>query len=183
MPSRVLHYQLGIDTRGGGLKCDARTRTALKRAVANIANERRLKDHEIVRAIGDEAEWSMFQSGQLNRSSVLDLIVGSVISEGDNLRTRALLDNPGLFARVDQLEAEADFRRALGPALWALAVVLAFRASWWAVVPPLVLGGLLMLQGAQRRYQASASLVDALPRLGSPTLDYLKGEGPDTGSA
>lgn len=59
------------------------------------------------------------------------------------------------------LEAEAELRLAVAPALVALGVVLAVRASSWTVLPCVLLAGLLAVQGKQRQYQATAALVEA----------------------
>jgi hypothetical protein len=67
-------------------------------------------------------------------------------------------------------------RVSLAPPLLAIGAVLAVRASWWYCIPCALVSGALFVQGQQRQYVASASLVGAIRRLSSPTLDKVSRE-------
>lgn len=98
------------------------------------------------------------------------------VGEFEQMRTRLLIDLPNLFSNVDRLRAEAEFRRAVGPALVGLAVVLAWRGPAWSALLTFLAATVLLYQGGQRERQSNDALVEALRngRITSPSMDRLR---------
>jgi hypothetical protein len=102
--------------------------------------------------------------------------------EMDQMRTRLLVDQPGLFSKVDRLRAEAEFRGAIALPLAFLACVVAFDTEeWWIGVAILALVVPLLTQALRRSRESTDALMEALRtgKVGSPTLDRVRALGTD----
>jgi hypothetical protein len=103
-----------------------------------------------------------------------------VVREFRLMRTRLIGEEPQLFALVDRLQSEAEFRFAIVPPLAALGIAVAYRSgAWYGIVAVLTVSVVaiwtLWRQGVLRLRQSGDALLDALSvrRVASPTLERL----------
>ncbi len=108
-------------------------------------------------------------------------IAGAVTRDlGVIATTRLLGRDQELYSAIDRLRAEVEFRRALGPPILVVGVVLAIRAPWpWpllilAVTMALAVG--LLVDGSQLQRRMNELLLDVLTdhRVESPSLERLR---------
>lgn len=133
---------------------------------------------------GDRFEHAVTESGASHVSWLAGLfaplLADRLRGELEQIRTRLLVDQPELFSKVDRLQAEAEFRAAIAPALVGVAAVLVGDSGWLALAI-LVMALALLYQGISQSLQSDAALVEALRigRASSPSLDQVRALGTD----
>lgn len=98
-----------------------------------------------------------------------------VLRELNLTATRLIGDQPELFAQVDRLRAESEFRIAITPPLIALVIVLTLRLSpFWLLAAPALMS--LYTSGMRRRIQGGDLVADTVlaGKVEAPTLEKLK---------
>jgi hypothetical protein len=81
-----------------------------------------------------------------------------------------------MFSVIDRLDAEAELRLTLAPALLGVAAALGWRATPWIAAVLMLATAVLVMQGQARSTQATESVVEAL-RLGRtriPLFDQIE---------
>lgn len=138
------------------------------------------RGHAALAAVGAEVgRQAAVLSSEKQRELLTDdsSVVTALRSELPFVRTRLLAEDRDLFGEVDRLEAEAEFRVAVGVALVTLATATAVGfGPYWALglLPGLVLTAL----GRVRSRDAGDLLADALllKRVRAPFMDRLEAE-------
>ena len=123
--------------------------------------------------------WNFTGEGEMGRDEMMAAdLARKTLGEFEQMRTRVLLELPELFSKVDRLQAEAQFRRAVGPALFGLGAVLAWRGPLWSAVLACLAGGVLLIQGRQRQRESNDALVEGLRngKMASPAIERLRND-------
>jgi hypothetical protein len=98
-----------------------------------------------------------------------------VYTEFDKIELRLLTDSPSLYAAIDRKRAESEFRLAITPPLFVLAIFFSWSwSAWWIFVLPVL--ALIYADGMRRTREANDLDADALQlgRVEAPTLERLK---------
>jgi hypothetical protein len=97
--------------------------------------------------------------------------------ELDLIERRLIGERKELYAESDRLRSESEFRLALAPPLFVLAVALALTESYWYGFGVFV-AVILYWQGVRRIEQRNDLLIDALvlDRVKSPTVERLEAQ-------
>jgi hypothetical protein len=99
----------------------------------------------------------------------------AVYDEFHEVELRLLSDYPSLYSAIDRRRAEAEFRFAITPPLFVLAVYLSWAwTAWWILLTPVLV--FVYMQGKRRTREANGLDADALQlgRVEAPTLERLK---------
>jgi hypothetical protein len=101
--------------------------------------------------------------------------VADVIADFPIVRTRLIHKSPDTVSEYDRLRAEADFRSAIVPPLFAIIVLFALEVSWhWALMTGLLL--ILLITARQKRREAGDILADTLGIVDAPCVETAHGD-------
>jgi hypothetical protein len=103
-------------------------------------------------------------------------VVGTAVRELGLARTGLVGKQKDLFSVIDRLDAEAELRLTLAPALLGLAAALGWRATPWVAATLAIATAVLVMQGQARSKKATESVVEALrlERTRIPLFDQIE---------
>jgi hypothetical protein len=96
--------------------------------------------------------------------------IADVIADFPIVRTRLIHKSPDTAAEYDRLRAEADFRSAIVPPLFAILVLFVVEVAWlWGLATLLLL--VLLATARQKRREAGDVLADTLGVVHAPCVE------------